>query len=237
MAHPLRPAVARVITSAPDPTTYISTGITSLDQLLQGGLPVGAISELTGSFSSGKTSVLFTLLARATSKRLRVAYIDTFDMFDPRFARTAGIRLQQLLWIRCRGDSLSNKIKKSLKAADILARSQDFGVIVLDLETASDRTRGSAIQKIPFHCWFRIKKVLYQKKVAFLLLSNSPSAGSAANAVLGLDRSSVRWRSTRSESQPNLSNHCQLLRGLTTRVSLLRGRHHGQVKIHCHLQP
>ncbi len=94
MAHPLRTAVARVITSAPDPTTYISTGITSLDQLLQGGLPVGAISELTGSFSSGKTSVLFTLLARATSKRLRVAYIDAFDMFDPRFARTAGIRLQ-----------------------------------------------------------------------------------------------------------------------------------------------
>ena len=219
------------------PSTYIPTGITSLDQLLQGGLPMGAISELTGSFSSGKTSVLFTLLSRATSEHLRVAYIDTFNTFDPCCARTAGIRLQQLLWIRFQRGSVSNRIKKSLKAADILARSQDFGVIVLDLETASDRTPEAVIQKVPFHCWFRIKKVLHQKKVAFLLLSNSSSAGSAANTVLALDRSSVRWRSTRPESKPNFSNHYQLLRGLTTRVSLLRGRHHGQVKIHCHLQP
>ncbi len=219
------------------PETYIPTGITSLDKLLHGGLPMGAISELTGSFSSGKTSVLFTFLARATSEHLRVAYIDTFDTFDPCYAQTSGIRLQQLLWIRFQRGSFSNRIKKSLKAADILARSQDFGVIVLDLETASERTPKAVIQKVPFHCWFRIKKVLHHKKVAFLLVSNSSSAGSAANTVLGLDRSSVRWRSTRPASQPNFSNHYQLLRGLTTRVSLLRGRYHGQVKIHCHLQP
>ena len=219
-----------------NPEPILPTGIESLDQLLRGGLPLGTISEFTGSFSSGKTSLLFTLLAATTSEHFRVAYIDTFDTFDPHFARTAGIQLQRLLWIRCQGDSLLNKVQNSLKTADILTRSQDFRVIVLDLEAASNESREANVQKIPFHCWFRIKKVLQGKKVAFFLLSHNPCAGSAATTVLGLDRSSVRWRSTRHKSHPLLSNQFQLLRGLTTRVSLLRGRHHGHVKIHCHLQ-
>jgi len=218
------------------PEPILPTGIKPLDQLLRGGLPLGTISEFTGSFSSGKTSLLFTLLAATTSEHFRVAYIDTFDTFDPHFARTAGIQLQRLLWIRCQGDSLLNKVRNSLKTADILTRSQDFRVIVLDLEPASNQGREANVQKIPFHCWFRIKKVLQGKKVAFFLLSHNPCAGSAATTVLGLDRSSVRWRSTRHKSHPLLSNQFQLLRGLTTRVSLLRGRHHGHVKIHCHLQ-
>ena len=225
----------------PEPRTQnlepiLPTGIESLDQLLQGGLPLGTISEFTGSFSSGKTSLLFTLLAATTSEYFRVAYIDAFDTFDPHFARTAGIHLHRLLWIRCQGDSLLSKVQNSLKTADILTRSQDFRVVVLDLEGASNQSHEATVQKIPFHCWFRIKKALQGKKVAFFLLSHYPCAGSAATTVLGLDRSSVRWRSTRHKSRPLLSNQFQLLRGLTTRVSLLRGRHHGHVKIHCHLQ-
>ncbi len=219
-----------------DRETYLATGIEPLDQLLHGGLPLGTISEFNGSFSSGKTSLLFTLLAATTSEHFRVAYIDTFDTFDPHFACSAGIQLHRLLWIRCQGHSLWNKVQNSLKTADILARSQDFRVIVLDLDTASNESRETTVQKIPFHCWFRLKKVLQGKKVAFFLLSHNPCAGSAATTVLGLDRSSVRWRSTRHKSRPLLSNQFQLLRGLTTRVSLLRGRHHGHVEIHCHLQ-
>ena len=219
-----------------NPEPILPTGIESLDQLLRGGLPLGTISEFTGSFSSGKTSLLFRLLAATTSGHFRVAYIDTFDTFDPHFARTAGIQLQRFLWIQCQGDSLFNKVQNSLKTADILTRSQDFRVIVLDLEAPSNQNCEATVQKIPFHCWFRIKKVLQGKKVAFFLLSHSPCAGSAATTVFGLDRSSVRWRSARHKSRPLLSNQFQLLRGLTTRVSLLRGRHHGHVKIHCHLQ-
>mgnify|MGYP000856144212 CR=1 FL=1 len=216
--------------------TYLSTGITSLDRMLGGGLPMGTISELTGSLSNGKTSVLFTLLAKATSEHLRIAYIDVFNTLDPHFARISGIQLKQLFWIHFRKEPLSNKLNKSLKSANILTRSQNFDVIVLDLETASVCTSEAKTQKIPFHYWFRIKKALHQKKIAFILLSHSSSAGSAATVRLGLKRSSVWWKSTQAVSKLNLSNHYELLRGFTTRVSLLKGGTHDQIKIYCHLQ-
>ena len=218
------------------PEPIFPTGIESLDELLCGRLPLGTISEFTGAFSSGKTSLLFSLLAATTSEHFCVAYIDAFHSFDPHFARVAGIQLQRLLWIRCQGDSLWKKVQNSLKTADILTRCQDFRVIVLDLEAPSNPNSDAIVQKIPFHCWFRIKKVLQGKKVAFFLLSRSPCAGSAATTVLGLDRSSIRWRSPRHKSRPLRSNQFQLLRGFTTCVSLLRGSRHGHVKIHCHLQ-
>jgi recombination protein RecA len=44
----------------------IETGIGPLDDLFRGGLPVGAMSELTGPECSGRTSVALSFLARLT---------------------------------------------------------------------------------------------------------------------------------------------------------------------------
>ncbi len=78
-----------------------STGIEEADQLLEGGLPVGAISEITGPASSGRTSLVLAFLARRTAEERVCAWVDTSDSFDPESAAANGVNLRRLLWVRC----------------------------------------------------------------------------------------------------------------------------------------
>jgi hypothetical protein len=79
-----------------------ATGIPAADALLDGGLPVGAISELVGPECSGRTSLALSFLARRTAAGQVCAWIDAGDAFDPESAAASGVRLRQLLWVRCR---------------------------------------------------------------------------------------------------------------------------------------
>jgi recombination protein RecA len=78
-----------------------ATGIGPLDNVLRGGLPIGAISEMVGSECSGRTSVAFSFLAQLTRAEKVCAWIDVSNAFDPVSAAAAGIDLARLLWIRC----------------------------------------------------------------------------------------------------------------------------------------
>ncbi|HWR37636.1 MAG TPA: hypothetical protein VN622_17375 [Clostridia bacterium] len=80
----------------------LSTGIAPLDAVVS-GLPRGALTEIYGSASSGRTSVLLASLAAATGRGEVCALVDTTDSFDPESAAAAGVELSQLLWIRCNG--------------------------------------------------------------------------------------------------------------------------------------
>ena len=77
------------------------TGIESLDEILKGGLPVGAISELVGPECSGRTSTALSFLARITETGKVCAWIDVSDSLDPASASAAGVDLSRLLWVRC----------------------------------------------------------------------------------------------------------------------------------------
>jgi hypothetical protein len=77
-----------------------ATGIESLDEILQGGLPVGAVSELVGPECSGRTSVALSFLARMTQTAKVCAWIDGCDALDP-VSAAAGVDLARLLWVRC----------------------------------------------------------------------------------------------------------------------------------------
>src|SRR6266508_721663 len=59
-----------------------STGLATLDAPLGGGFPRGQLSELVGSRSSGRTSVVLRMMAAATDRGELVALIDALDMFD-----------------------------------------------------------------------------------------------------------------------------------------------------------
>jgi hypothetical protein len=78
-----------------------ATGIEPLDDVLGGGLPVGAISELVGPECSGRTSAAISFLARATHTAKVCAWIDVSNTFDPASAAATGIDLTRLLWVRC----------------------------------------------------------------------------------------------------------------------------------------
>jgi RecA/RadA recombinase len=53
-----------------------STGVTALDAKLGGGFPRGQLSEIVGSRSSGRASLLLRLLAAATARGELVALVD-----------------------------------------------------------------------------------------------------------------------------------------------------------------
>jgi recombination protein RecA len=78
-----------------------ATGLPSLDHLLNGGLPIGAISELVGPLSSGRTTAALSFLAQRINDGHVCAWIDVHDALDPESAAANGVRLDQLLWVRC----------------------------------------------------------------------------------------------------------------------------------------
>ena len=78
----------------------VSSGIPQLD-LLTGGLARGCLTEICGTASSGRTSVLLFALARATQRGEICALVDASDAFDPASAAVAGMAMSRLLWVRC----------------------------------------------------------------------------------------------------------------------------------------
>lgn len=81
------------------PTTL--TGIPAVDTLLEGGLPVGALTEIVGAESSGRTSLALSSLAQLTSTGKVCAWVDVSDTLKPECAAAVGIALPYLLWVRC----------------------------------------------------------------------------------------------------------------------------------------
>ena len=77
------------------------TGIPHVDALLNGGIPIGAITEIAGPDCSGRTSLALSTLARITAEGKVAAWVDVSDALHPESAAAAGIHLPHLLWIRC----------------------------------------------------------------------------------------------------------------------------------------
>ena len=96
-------ALAQRIPSALTPTPKMirpvaATGIPPLDDMLGGGLPIGAISELVGPECSGRTSAAISFLARTTQAAKVCAWIDVSNAFDP-----ASAARRVSIWLGCFG--------------------------------------------------------------------------------------------------------------------------------------
>jgi len=78
-----------------------STGIPALDELLEGGLPLGAITEMVGAECSGRTSLALSFVSQMTQAGKVCAWIDVSNALHPESAAATGIDLSRLLWIRC----------------------------------------------------------------------------------------------------------------------------------------
>lgn len=80
----------------------VTCGVDALDALC-GGFPRGAITEIHGEASSGRTTVMLAGLAAATRRGETCALIDATDAWDPESAAAAGVDLRRVLWVRCNG--------------------------------------------------------------------------------------------------------------------------------------
>jgi recombination protein RecA len=99
-------SLAERIPSALTPMARIAypvapTGIAEIDLLLQGGFPVGALSEVVGPECSGRTSLALAFVAGMTQAGKVCAWVDVSDTLHPESAAANGVELSRLLWIRC----------------------------------------------------------------------------------------------------------------------------------------
>jgi hypothetical protein len=162
------------------------TGVALVDALLEGGLPVGAISEVTGPESSGRTSLTLAFLARRTEAGQVCAWVDAGDAFDPESAAASEVSLKQLLWVRCRSEiGLARakpwtRLDQALRATDLLLQGGGFAAIVLDL---GDMEPAHAM-RIPLATWFRFRQAADRTRCSLVVLGKTAYAQSSAAVVM-----------------------------------------------------
>jgi len=105
----------------------IPTGALSLDLALGiGGVPRGRIVEVFGPESSGKTTLMYHILAEAQALGGVCAFIDAEHAMDPLYARAIGVDIDELLV------SQPDYGEQALEIADMLVRSGAVDVIAVD---------------------------------------------------------------------------------------------------------
>ena len=195
----------------PQPIT-VSTGIPALDHVA-GGLPRGCLTEVFGEISSGITSLLQSALAERTKNSEVCAVVDTQDSFDSGCAQSAGVALQQLLWVRC------HNVDQALRSVDLLLHGGGFGLVAVDLSGAPVRF----VRQIPLSFWFRLRRTVENSSTILLVLSRESNAKSCASLVLRMEREAVRW-SLQNRQYPSRDFHTpsSLLDGWTTSAEIIR---------------
>jgi recombination protein RecA len=156
------------------------SGTAALDHLT-GGFPVGAISELSGPHSSGRTSIALAFLAQKTQEGQACAWIDVNDALDPESAAANGVRLSNLLWIRCRRTAQPwTQLDEALRAVDLILQAGGFRVIVLDLGDVAPKQA----TRIPLATWFRFRQMSQEASSSLLAITQRPCVHSSADLVL-----------------------------------------------------
>jgi hypothetical protein len=163
----------------------LSTGLATLDQFI-GGIPRGAVTEIFGRASSGRTSLLFSILAYATTHEEICAIVDTHDVFAPTVAAGAGINFDNLLWVRCGAN-----LEHAFKATDLLLHAGGFGVVVLDL----GEIEGKDARRIISSWWHRFKHTVENKPVTVVVLAAESCVRSCAALSLEL-KANGEWVTT-----------------------------------------
>jgi len=105
----------------------VSTGSLALDMALGiGGLPRGRIIEIFGPEASGKTTLVYHVMAEAQRRGGICAFIDAEHAMDPQYARRIGVDIDQLLV------SQPDTGEQALEITELLIRSGALDVVAVD---------------------------------------------------------------------------------------------------------
>jgi hypothetical protein len=154
---------------------FLSSGLRSIDTLTGGGLPRGAITEITGSASSGRMSVLVASLSNATIRSESCVVIDASNTFDPQSVGTAGVDFNRVLWVRC-----NSSVERAFKATDLVLQSGGFGLVALNLTGVA----ANYARRIISSWWFRFRRAIENTPTALLVLSPVCCVRSCASIIL-----------------------------------------------------
>jgi recombination protein RecA len=120
-------AVMRMSDQAQVSIGAISTGSLSLDLALGiGGLPRGRVVEIFGPESSGKTTLVYHVIAEAQRRGGICAFIDAEHAMDPTYAKHIGVNIDDLLV------SQPDTGEQALEITELLVRSGAVAVVAID---------------------------------------------------------------------------------------------------------
>ena len=118
----------------------VSTGSLALDLALGiGGLPRGRVVEVFGPESSGKTTLVYHVIAEAQRRGGICAFIDAEHAMDPAYAKRIGVEIDDLLV------SQPDTGEQALEICELLIRSGALDVVADRLGRGADaegRDRG-----------------------------------------------------------------------------------------------
>jgi hypothetical protein len=231
------PASQLEVRPAPE---MVSSGVGEIDALT-GGFPRGGLTEVCGTASSGRTSVLLATLAAATQRQEVCALVDVSDAFDPVSAAHAGVDFERLLWVRCRASQeyfsprrhrateknnvqrVETPVEQALRVTDLLLQSGGFGLAVIDLGDVPVRIA----RRIPLTSWFRFQRAVERTPTVLFVVTQTPCAQTCAALLLKMQASRKRLSASGcqlSPAAPGIPAHTQLLDGLHVEGELLRSR-------------
>jgi hypothetical protein len=125
----------------------LASGLASLDAVIGGGIPIGQITELSGTSSSGKSTLALHACARALDARA-AAWIGPVGGFWPLAALECGLSTERLLVLHV-PDGLA-----ALRGAQILLGCPSaVAILVVDLSSTFRHRPGQlqALQRLAEH--------------------------------------------------------------------------------------
>ena len=210
-----------------DAAAFIPFGVEAIDGVLRGGLPRGQVSEIAGSPSSGRTTLLLQLLSAATRGGEITALVDTCDRLDVASAAAAAIDLDRLLWIRGESfDSLHSL--RAIKALTLVLQAGGFAVVAIDLADVHPRV----LKSLPFTTWLLLQRIVEGSDTACLLVTPEPLARSAGGLTV-MCTGRTTWSAAQTQSgATQQTRHTHRVTGLETesRVVSPRRRVDGAVR-------
>lgn len=162
---------------------FLTTCVPELNALIE-GFPRGAITEVTGPPSSGRTTIAISLLAAATARGEYCAIVDGSDNFDPHTLAAAGADLTRVLWVRCRGNA-----EHAIKCADMLIHAGGWGVVLLDLAGVANDT----VRRIPISWWYRFRRAVEPTPTAMVVLEREPFVRACASLAIDMSLARPQW--------------------------------------------
>ena len=225
----------------------VSSGIHELDSVT-GGVPRGCITEVCGAASSGRTSLLLSVLAASTQRNEVCALVDVTDALDPVSAQSAGVNFEKLLWVRCGSsphkNSLSARnscetkkdrfgrqsegpVEQAVRVTDLLLQSGGFGLVIIDLGDVPVKLA----RRIPLTSWFRFQRAVENTPTVLFLITSVSCAQTCASLQLKLRASGKKLSAINCQlsagsrdQEQSIPSHSLLLDGLQVEGELLRSR-------------
>jgi len=173
----------------------LSSGLAPLDALIDGGIPRGRISEITGRAGSGKTSIAASFASFATRRGEVAAWLDASGSFDPESMAAAGVELRRMLWAsmktvsssRIAGAAGSRARHQSaiVKAAELVLEAGGFGLVVVDF--------GEAVRSLTYASSLRIARAAERSGAAVIAIAPWRMCGTFAALSIAASRAEASF--------------------------------------------